>query len=103
MVRRGDAPVKAIIEDRLYDTDKAEEIFTFRRRFQGQELSWMPGYHFASWHETSLYRTQKGSYFEYDKTEGKITVTTKSAAEELVKRLDADKYMELFCASVEEA
>lgn len=48
--------MKKIINERLYDTDKAELLTIFNNGFSYSDLSFV---------EESLYRTNKGRYFLY--------------------------------------
>lgn len=93
---------KAIIDSKLYDTEKAEPIISFNRRvdmgpiFSGSELHWTP------LHNIILYKTAKGNYFEHDVDRDTITPKTEQMAQDLVRRLYPDTYIELF-GKVEEA
>jgi hypothetical protein len=95
--------MKAIIGDKLYDTEKAEKIFSFRRQVDKGPVVWNEKLHWTPYHTFDLYRTSKGAYFEHDAEDNTIHVTTQHAAKEVVRKLDPDKYMEVFCITVEEA
>lgn len=90
--------MRAIKSGKLYDTDTAEKIFSFRRKVAEAEIVFMPGYSYYSWHYTDIYKTKNGAYFEYDKTAKNITPIAETEAEEIVRNLDADRYIELFGA-----
>lgn len=93
---------KAIIDGKLYDTEKAEAVVTFRRRvdegpvLSGSTIHWTP------MHDFTLYKTAKGNYFEHDQANGTIVPRDKGWAKDLIRRLYPDKYIELF-GEVEEA
>lgn len=93
---------KAIINDKLYDTEKAEAVVSFQRRvdmgevLSGSKLHWTPLHNFI------LYKTAKGNYFEHDEDTGEITPRDEKWAKDLIRRLYPDKYIELF-GEVEEA
>jgi hypothetical protein len=94
---------RAIINEKLYDTDKAKQVFTFRRKVDKGPVFWNPEYHWAPWHKTVIFKTKKGSYFEYDQDDEAITPTTEFKVREIIKNLDPDKYMKFFKEKVEEA
>lgn len=93
---------KAIINDKMYDTEKAEAVVSFRRRvdmgpvLSGSTLHWTP------MHDCTLYKTAKGNYFEHDEDTNDITPRDETWAKDLIRRLYPDKYIELF-GEVEEA
>jgi len=92
--------VKAIINDKLYDTESAEELYGFRRRYPSMMIN---GTQLYASHDIVLYKTKKGAYFEYDKVDEVITATTEDAAKAIVKQCNPDKYMEIWGIKVEEA
>lgn len=93
---------KAIINNKMYDTEKAESVVSFRRRvdmgpvISGSQIHWTP------MHDCTLYKTAKGSYFDHDEDTGTITPRDETWAKDLIRRLYPDKYIELF-GEVEEA
>lgn len=58
--------MKAIIENKLYDTEKAELVYSFVRKCIGKDIFGMPGYCWADTCNIDLYKTQKGQYFEHN-------------------------------------
>jgi hypothetical protein len=97
--------VKAIIDGKLYDTEKAEKIYSFRRKRNKESWALPKGLCFVVWHDITIYKTSKGSYFEHEKFEHQdiqITVTTEDAVKKVISDLNPDKFVELFGA-VEEA
>lgn len=53
--------MKAIIDNKIYDTDKCESLFTYHRRVLKKSL-------FANyyvWYEAKLLKTTKGTYLRY--------------------------------------
>lgn len=93
---------KAIINGKLYDTEKAEKVVSFRRRvdmgpiYSGSEI------HYTPLHDIDIYKTAKGNYFEHDVDKGTITTTDEDEVKDIIRRLYPDKYIELF-GEVEEA
>lgn len=88
--------MRAIRDGKLYDTETAERIFSFRRKVAGPEIAWLPGYCYARLHDIDICKTKSGAYFEYDIDAGDIKPITECAAADVIRRLDADKYIELF-------
>lgn len=93
--------MKAIVDGKLYNTETAERILGFRRRYNGADISWMPGYCFANWHDIDLYKTKKGAYFEHDKRDDRITPVTEEEAKIILQKVDTDKYIEIFGEVIE--
>lgn len=95
--------MKAIIDDKLYDTDKAEKVFSYRRKVDKGPVFWDEKLRWAPFHAFDIYKTTKGAYFEHDTEDNKIYIITKAQAQEVVRNLDPDRYMELFEIVVDEA
>lgn len=92
--------MKQIIDNKIYDTEKATPIFEFRRKCKGDEVWFRPGYVFTYWTDVQVYKTVKGNYFlHFDAKDGYkefIETTTKEEVEFIIKKLDPNKYIELF-------
>ena len=93
---------RAIINDKLYDTEKAEKIISFQRRVDMGPIYPGADTHWAPLHDIDLYKTAKGKYFEHDRDRDAITPTHEEKAKDVIRRLYPDKYIELF-GEVEEA
>lgn len=93
--------MKKIIDGKLYNTETASRIFGFRRRYKGPEISWMPGYCFADWHEISIYKTKKGAYFELDEKRESITPVTEEQVKDVMREVDVEKFIEIFGEVIE--
>ena len=93
---------KAIINEKIYDTQKAEAVVKFRCRvdmgpvLSGSTVHWTP------LHDFTLYKTAKGNYFDYDEDTEAITPMDEADVKDLIRKLYPDKYIELF-GEVEEA
>jgi hypothetical protein len=85
--------MKAIIDDKLYDTEKAELILEFSRSFDAVDIF---GRDCKGWKNMELYRTKKGNYIEVDLRSKKIELTSEYCAKELLRKINPDKYIELF-------
>jgi len=92
--------MKAIINEKLYDTETADELYEFRRKYPSVCVNGIQLYGF---HDVILYKTKKGAYFEYDKLDKEITTTTKESAKDIVKHCSPDAYMEIWGVKVEDA
>lgn len=79
---------------------KANQIFEFRRRVKGDECWFKPGYFFCYWTNAQVFKTQNENYFLHLNAAAgyaeKIEVITEAEVKELIKKLDPDKYLELF-------
>jgi hypothetical protein len=93
--------MKAIVDGKLYNTETAERIFSFRRKYKGAEISWMPGYSWVDWHDIDLYKTKKGAYFELDKKRESITPVAEEVVKNVLQKLDTDKFIEIFGEVIE--
>jgi len=94
--------MKAIINNLLYDTEKAEKIYEYRRKVQGAEVLFMPGYSFYDWCHIDIYKTTSGRWFEHNTDKSTITPTTEADVKDTIRKINPEKYMELF-GSVENA
>ena len=87
--------MKKIINDKFYDTKKAEVIFEFVKVFT-EKLSLMPGYVYRTRKPAEFLKTKKGTYLLFCKDAELLEIVNKKTVMETVKRLDAEKYQELF-------
>lgn len=100
--------MKKIVNDKLYDTNKATIIFEFRKKLKGEDCWFRKGYAFYYWTDAQVYKTSKDNYFyhynakeEYNEI---IEPTTLDNVKKLIKILNPDKYIELFGVNdIEEA
>lgn len=92
--------MKKIIDNKIYDTEKANQIFEFRRRLKGDKCWFKPGYCFVYWTNAQIYKTQNENYFLHlnaaEGYEEKIETITEDKVKELIKELDPDRYLQLF-------
>ena len=97
--------MKKIIDNKLYDTEKAEKIFNFR---QQRKTSKFGDYNFYSWFNVEVYKTKKNNYFFYgyikDGLDHKefLEAVSEENVKDIMKELDPDKYIKLF-GEIEEA
>lgn len=92
--------MKQIIDNKIYDTEKATKVFDFRRKCKGDDCWFKPGYSFYYWTDVQLYKTSKGNYFLHfdskDDYNEFIESTTEEEVKTIIKKLDPNKYIELF-------
>lgn len=101
--------MKFIIEDKIYDTEKAEEIFKYRQKcwkeckypFFGENFN------FSEWKSVTLYRTSKGKWFivrknKYDKEIEGIVQTDEEVKKTFSQLNKIDLYNRYF-SKLEEA
>ncbi len=53
--------MKAIIDNKIYDTDKCELLFTYHRRILKKGIF----YEYGVWYEAKVLKTTKGTYLRY--------------------------------------
>ncbi len=93
---------KAIIDGKLYDTEKAEKIDSYRKRVDMGPILSGSYVHWTPMHRIDIYKTAKGNYFEHDVDGDTITTTDEARVRAIIQKLYPDKYIELF-GEVEEA
>lgn len=97
--------MKKIINNKLYDTEKGEKIFSFRQKRKTGNFGNLNIY---SWFNVEVYKTKKNNYFFYgyikDSLDNKeyLEVVSEENIKEIMKELDPDKYIKLF-GEIEEA
>lgn len=88
--------MKFIIKDKLYDTEKAEKVIEYQRKFQDKVIG------FFFYRKTILYKTGKGNWFSVsDADYGKYIINEETIvdAKEIVRRINAiDTYVKYFGA-----
>lgn len=98
--------MKKIIGNLLYDTEKAEKIYSFRQK---RKISSFGGMNFYEWYDMDVYKTNKDNYFIYGYIKEKpsykpfIEEYSEPEFEELLKEIDPDKYIELGFNDFEDA
>lgn len=95
--------MKAVIDGKLYDTEKAEVIYSYRRKVDNGPVFWHNTLRHMPMRVLDIYKTPKGAYFEYDKEGKKIYIIDEERVREIMMYLDPDKYMEFFNVTLEEA
>ena len=92
--------MKQILNDKLYDTEKAKLIFSYIRRYKENELIFKPGYCWTAWADVDIYKTKKGNYFLHVKEEEwnkeYLEIVIEDQVKKTIKKLDADEYIKLF-------
>jgi hypothetical protein len=90
--------MKKIIDGKLYETDKAEMIFSYYTAGSSVVYDPMrpPG-------KYEIFITQKGNYFVYVEKEQILFKTDEIEVKKIIAKCDVEKYIELFGDSLEEA
>ena len=88
--------MKAIIDNKLYDTKKAEKLLEFYRSGTKTVEMWGSLVNLPYKHNITLYKTDKGNYFEVDEADNAIKVLDKSDVKLLLTKIDPDLYIKLF-------
>ena len=87
--------VKKIINGKVYNTETAEKIFAFRRRYQ-DPVPWREGYVFNTWEDAEYLKTQKGAYLYYCQKRNDLQTVPEEEVKKTISKLDPDLYMELY-------
>lgn len=82
--------MRAMIDGRVYDTDRAEEIARFTRQVDRGPLYCGGGGRLTPSHEFILYRTAGGAFFEFDTEDEIITLLARKTVRALMRELDPD-------------
>lgn len=92
--------MKKIINNKLYDTNRAVLIYEFCEKVKGDECWFRKEFSFFYWTTVQIYKTIKGNYFLYYNASSGYDEFIKEAMEgdvkRIIKSLDSDKYIELF-------
>lgn len=90
--------MKFIVENKVFDTEKAEVICEFKER---KQLIWNKS--FSTWEYVTLYRTNKGNWFSVIERLKECTQLNNIQVEELLKGLDEVELYEKYFEKLEEA
>lgn len=82
--------MRAIIDGKAYDTERAEEITRFSREVEQGPLFCEDDEPCALSHEFILYKTVRGEFFEYDTELETIALLTRKAVRALMQELNPD-------------
>lgn len=82
--------MRAMIDGRVYDTDRAEEMARFTRQVDMGPLFCGDGRHWTSGHESILYRTAGGLFFACDTEDETIAALTRKEVRVILRELDPD-------------
>lgn len=98
--------MKAIIGSLIYDTDKAEKIYSYK---QQRKTGHIGDFNFYEWYTIEVYKTEKGNYFIYGYVKDKpnyspfIEEFTECELKNTMKKLNPEKYIEMYQEELEEA
>lgn len=105
--------MKKIIGNLLYDTEKAEKIYSYRSQRKTRSFG---AVNFYSWFDIDVYKTKKDNYFIYgcpsvilrsDEYNYSLKPFIEEFSEpefkEVLKKIDPDKYTEFGFDDIEEA
>ena len=93
--------MRFIVENKIYDTEKAELLCSFRKQWKSETILGT----MYPFRDTKLYKTAKGKYFitsKEDYEQSCIKVINEDKAKEYLMHSDYDKYAEMF-GELEEA
>ena len=89
--------MKKIIGNKLYDTEKAEKIYSFMQKRKTFKIG---NTQFFKWYDVDAYKTKKGNYFIYGYSDDTTTQpfreeTTLEEIKKIIKTIDPEKYIEM--------
>ena len=91
--------MKAIIKNKMYDTEKAIFIFNYLRK-ETKPCFWNNNLVYKYYRKVDMYKTNKEQYFLHihakEDLKERIELITKYEAKDIISRLDPEKYIELF-------
>lgn len=93
--------MRFIVNNKIYDTDKAELLCSFRKQWESETILGT----LYPYRDTNLYKTVKGNYFltcTADYGTNYIKVIDEANAKNYLMRNNYDKYVEMF-GELEEA
>lgn len=89
--------MKKIINNKLYDTDKAEVIFSFKRKYKDQCV-WSKEITFNTWEPAQYLKTPKGAFLYYCENRKELELLEEVEVKRVIQQVDPDRYMELYGA-----
>lgn len=89
--------MKKIINDKLYDTDKAEVIFSFKRKYK-DSCVWSKEITFNTWEPAQYLKTPKGAFLYYCENRKELELLEEVEVKRVIQQVDPDRYMELYGA-----
>lgn len=89
--------MRAMIDGRVYDTDRAEEAARFTRQVDMGPLFCGDGGHWTPSHEFILYRTVGGLFFAYDTEAETIAALTRKEARAILREQDPNGDVQSLC------
>lgn len=97
--------MKKIIGNLLYDTEKAEKIYSYRLRRKTGSIGNYNTYH---WFDVDVYKTKNGNYFLHGYSRDGyykpfIEEFSEPEFKEVLKEIDPDRYTEFGFDDIEEA
>ncbi len=89
------AGFRKIIEGKLYDTEKCNVIYKFRRLYK-DPIPFMKDYVSKVWEDAEYLKTPKGTYLFYCPARKDLQIVTEAEVEKTIKQLSADAYIRIF-------
>jgi len=92
--------MKAIIDNKIYDTDKADKIFSYQHKNSAPTI--IKNLYYNFWENADIYKTKKGNYFTYfSNTEGykekfRIETVSEEQVKLLIAQLDPVTFIKIF-------
>ena len=87
--------MKKIIDGKLYDTEKAEVVFTFKRKYQDPCI-WSKEIVFNTWERACYLKTQKGAFLYYCEDRKELELIDETEVKRVIQQVDPDRFIELY-------
>lgn len=87
--------MKKIIDGKIYDTEKAEVIFSFRRKYM-DPIMWQKNLAHVEYVPAQYLKTQKGTFLFYCERREDLKVVKEEEVKNVIEKLDPDRFMELY-------
>jgi hypothetical protein len=87
--------MKAIINNKLYDTEKCEVVYEFRINYPYKSFFNSNSY-INDWNNVQYLKTKKGNYILHNTDKNMIEEVSLFEVKKTISQLDPNKYIELF-------
>lgn len=88
--------MKMIIDDKLYDSEKMEEVYEYSKKYKDMS-AWGRGL-YGTWETCAILKTQKGAWVCFCELRKEMEVIGEDEVKRILKEIDPDKYIALFGA-----
>lgn len=87
--------MKAITNNKLYDTEKCDVVYEFRRNYPYRSF-FDSNIYINNWNKVQYLKTKKGNYILHNTYKNIIEEVSLFEVQKTISQLDPNKYIELF-------